>query len=115
VIYTNLIARRVAPGVPVWNLIARETEIGILSNLPREKAACITARYQGQRLDFRASSTKAVLAALRCAIDALDYIAAEEAAHEDIEDEDGEIARIRHEENLNDAWAQRHAHEDPWY
>jgi hypothetical protein len=43
----------------------------------------------------------------------LDYIAAEEAEHEHIEDEDGEIARIRHEENLNDAWAQRHAHEDP--
>jgi hypothetical protein len=115
---TILTARRVAQSVPIWNILAsgalrRTCNVGTLTNLPRERAWCLTANYCGRLLDYRAATREAVLLALRCAVDAIDHHAEQDEPDEYIEDEDGEIAAMRAAENRADAWASLHAHEEP--
>jgi hypothetical protein len=96
---TPLIARRVGRDIPIWDVLAHGAVIGSLTNLPLERAWCLTARYLGSRVNFRASTREAILLALRCAVDAIDHDVAQADLDDGPEDEDGEIARMRWEEN----------------
>ena len=115
---TELTARRVAPGIPAWDIYADGAKLtSLLSNLPMEKAWCLTVRYRGAELDFRASTREAVLLALRCAVDALDVKALERVQEQEedfIPDEDGEIARMRHDELKAMDFAMRGDMEEPF-
>ena len=110
---TNLLARRVAPGVPVWTLYADRKDVGTMSNLPMERAWCITADYRGQLLQFRATTREAIMLALRCAVDALDHEEAILENDEYIEDEDGEFAAMRAAEHRAEIWAMRQDMQEP--
>jgi hypothetical protein len=113
---TSLTARRVAPGVPAWDVVAGGVgRIGTMTNLPLERAWCLTAGYCGRHLDYRAASREAVLLALRCAVDAIDHEMTIPYDEEGLEDEDGDLAARRHAENRADAWATLHQHEEPWF
>lgn len=109
---TPLTARRVARNVPIWNILVHETDIGSMTNLPMERAWCLTARYCGNTLNYRASSREAVMLALRCAVDAIDA-QVQQDMDDYVEDEDGEIARMRHEENLAEAYSMRADMQEP--
>ena len=97
----QFIAHRVAPGIPVWDILCNGDRIGSMTNLPVEKAFCLTVTYKDERLDYRALSAAHVLVALRCAIDAID--ARPDYEEDYIPDEDGEIARMRWEEDRAEA------------
>jgi len=113
---TSLTARRVAPGVPAWDVVAGGVgRIGTMTNLPLERAWCLTAGYCGRHLDYRAASREAVLLALRCAVDAIDHELTLPYDEEGLEDEDGDLAAQRAAENRADAWATLHQHEEPWF
>jgi hypothetical protein len=113
---TTLIARRASGrDVPIWNVFACGSSIGSLTNLPRERAWCLTARYCGRLLDFRAASREAVLLALRCAVDAIDHAMDQDEADGWVEDEDGDLAAQRAAERRAEDYAMRREHEEPWF
>jgi hypothetical protein len=113
---TSLTARRVAPGVPAWDVVAGGVgRIGTMTNLPLERAWCLTAGYCGRHLDYRAASREAVLLALRCAVDAIDHAMDQDEADGWVEDEDGDLAAQRAAERRAEDYAMRREHEEPWF
>jgi len=98
----NYKAKRVAAGVPIWDLIevvtyegkAKEKEVGSLTNFPNEGPVA-TVRFDG------ADSTVSGATVAECLAEAKDAIASLEAyaAEQWIEDEDGQIALMRMLEN----------------
>ena len=94
-------AKRVAAGVPIWDLIeiinyegkVKETEVGSLTDFPNEGPVA-TVRFDG------AESTVSGATVAECLAEAKDAIASLEADAADCRyDEDGQIALMRMLEN----------------
>ena len=108
-------AKRDTKGVPMWTLFdAHGHDIGMMTDLPMEASPMATVRYCGEATTVARRTIPLTLAAARAA-----YEEAEAAhtaaldAEDHIEDEDGEIARMRLAENAADMWAMQHEHEEP--
>jgi hypothetical protein len=95
----NLIARRVAPGVDIWNLFDGTDDIGCLTRFPGE-GPMATVAYCGLRETVAAPTIHATLIAARTAY--LGCVEHAQADEDHIEDEDGEIAFMRMMERRNE-------------
>ena len=95
-------AKRVAVGVPIWDLIevvtyedkVKEKEVGSLTDFPNEGPVA-TVRFDGADRTVSGATVAECLAEAKDAIASLEAYAAEEW----IEDEDGQIALMRMLEN----------------
>ena len=107
---TNFVAKQIQKGVPIWDLLADGADIGSLTSFPGE-GPMATVKFHGRKATYSAGSIHAVLGAAKEGY--FDLI--EEVCNDEfIEDEDGEMARWRHEENLADDWASREDDEPSW-
>jgi len=95
-------AKRVAAGVPIWDLIevvtyegkVKEKEVGSLTDFPNE-GPMATVRFDGAERTVSGATVAECLSEARDAIASLEAYAAEEW----IEDEDGQVALMRMLEN----------------
>ena len=96
----NLIARRVAPGVDIWNLFDGTNDIGCLTRFPGE-GPMATVAFFGEKETVAAHTLHATLIAAKAAyFRCIDEH--EQAFDEHIEDEDGSIAFMRMMERRNE-------------
>ncbi|UVD36653.1 hypothetical protein RCXUPER_235 [Rhodobacter phage RcXuper] len=109
-------AEQVKEFVPVWNLIAYGEDVGLITNFPGEgwvytvkHGEAKTTCYACVRLHEAVERAKADYAELIAQADQ------EWPDEEPIDDEDGEIARMRWEENRAEAAFQYHYGEEPDY
>tara|TARA_R110000822_G_scaffold7577_2_gene31090 strand:- start:115 stop:450 length:336 start_codon:yes stop_codon:yes gene_type:complete len=108
----SYIAKRSAPGVPTWDLEFDGATIGFMTSFPGEGPMATVRLYHGQDgTTVSAATLHKCLWLARAAYEDLRYD--EEANEEYIEDEDGNLARMKYEENLNEVWASRSDMQDP--
>lgn len=105
---TNFVAKQVQKRVPIYDLFADGADIGSLTIFPGE-GPMATVKFDGASATFSATTIHEVLVAAKEGyFDLIRY-----ADDDHIEDEDGEMARMRYEENKADDWASRREMDEP--
>ena len=109
----NFVAKRSAPNTPTWDLYYDDTLVGFMSSFPGEGPMATVRLYQGSvdATSVEATTLHKCLWLARAAYEDLRY--ENEAQEEHIEDEDGEIAAMRHAENKAEEWAMRDDMQEP--
>ena len=99
----KLIARQVANGVPVYDLLWDGADVGCLTAFPGEGPMATVRGYNG-----KATVAGATLhACLMAAQEAFDGLQAQQWEEDFIPDEDGTIARMKWEEDRAERGAER--------
>lgn len=101
----KLIARQVADGVPVYDLLWDGADVGTLTAFPGEGPMATVRGYGGKETVAAAT----LHACLTAAQEAFDGLQARQWGEEHIHDEDGSIARMKWDEDQ----AERFAEHDP--
>jgi hypothetical protein len=99
--------QQVADFVPVWNLIADGVDVGLATNFPGEGWVYTVKHGDSKTTDYSCARLHEVLIKAQEDYARLIGAAEQEMPDEFIEDEDGEIARQRWEEDRADAFAER--------
>jgi len=121
---TQFIAKRTAKDVPIWDLLDGDKDIGVLTVFPGEgPMATVHDEATGRKTTIHnaASIHEALVRAKEAYLDFFNPIflaweaeQMEKYQDEDqIEDEDGEIARMRHLENKAAAFYDYHYGDEP--
>ncbi len=109
----NFVAKRSAPNTPTWDLYYDDTLAGFMSSFPGEGPMATVRLYQGSvdATSVEATTLHKCLWLARAAYEDLRY--ENEAQEEYIEDEDGELAAMRHAENEAEYYSMRDDMQEP--
>jgi|TARA_R110002167_G_scaffold11824_1_gene51117 hypothetical protein len=110
---THFTAKRTNPNVPAWDLFEVSPNpsaplylVGYMTHFPGEGPVATVRLVRGDEgVTVKAPTLHKTLWLARAAYEDLKYD--REQNEEFIEDEDGELARMRYEENKSDEWASR--------
>lgn len=104
-------AEQVKEFVPVWNLIADGVDVGLVTNFPGEGWVYTVKHGDAKTTDYSCARLHEVLVKAQ-----EDYalLIADADAEGHIDDEDGEIARMRWEENRAEEAFHRHYGHEPF-
>ena len=107
-------ATRIQEGVPAWDLKDARSDfvIGYMTDFPGEGPVATVRLSKGDDgTTVKATTLHTCLFLAREAYEGL--YDAYELSHDYIEDEDGEMARMRYEENKANDWASRREMDEP--
>jgi hypothetical protein len=104
------IAKQVQKDIPIYDLLKDGNEIGTLTIFPGE-GPMATVHHQGDQATVSGSTIHQCL--MNAKEEYLAIVNGERQIEEHIEDEDGELARMRHEENIAEQHYHRHYGNEP--
>lgn len=104
----GIIAKQVQDGVPIYDLLDAGLEVGSMTSFPGEGPTATVRTCNGPQTVSAITLHECLVAANGIFRDAKEF---EQQVDEYIEDEDGELARMRYEENKAQEWADQ----DPYY
>ena len=108
----TLSIRQVAPLVPIWDLLNEfGVDVGLVTNFPGEGLVFTVKHGNDKTTDYTCANMHEVILKATAARD--DLAAYADMPEEHIEDEDGEIARMRYEENRAAEYAMREDMQEP--
>ena len=99
-------AKQVAAFTPIWDLLADGVDVGLLTNFPGEGVVFTVKHGDAKTTDYSCANMHEAIAKAKETYAEL-VADTERDAEGYIDDEDGEIARMRWEEAQADAFAER--------
>ncbi|AWY09124.1 hypothetical protein vBRpoSV10_2 [Ruegeria phage vB_RpoS-V10] len=110
----NFTIRQVAEFVPIWDLLANGNDIGLLTNFPGEGIVFTVKHDDATVTDYSAATLHEAILKAKETFAQLVAGTHESQAYIDedfIEDEEGEIARMRWEENQAERFTEQHPYD----